>query len=84
MEKWDVFLIITALLGFIGTSYAMFYKPSHELKIEIVKLNENLSAVNKKSEEHDDTLREHGKRLSNHEIRIDRLERTDFVKVREN
>ena len=45
MNEWTVFLTLGTILAFVGTMYSMFYKPTHELKIEIVKLNSNLETL---------------------------------------
>lgn len=42
MTEWNVLGVVITLLSFIGTAYTMFYKPTHDLKVEIVKLNANL------------------------------------------
>lgn len=84
MDNWNVFMVIVALLGFVGTSYTMFYKPTHDLTIQMVKLNENLETLKDSDVRQNGLLDEYGKTINDHEIRIDRLERTDFIKYREN
>ena len=84
MDNWNVFMVVVALLGFVGTSYTMFYKPTHDLTIQMVKLNENLETLKDSDVRQNGLLDEYGKKINNHEIRIDRLERTEFIKNREN
>ena len=84
MDNWNVFMVIVALLGFVGTSYTMFYKPTHDLTIQMIKLNENLETLKDSDVRQNGLLDEYGKKINNHEIRIDRLERTEFIKHREN
>ena len=50
MDRWEVFLTFGAILSFVGVAYGMFYKPTHELKIEIVKLTSELIAMRKDSD----------------------------------
>ena len=83
MDNWNVFMVIVALLGFVGTSYTMFYKPTHDLMIQMVKLNENLETLKDSDIKQDALLEKHGDLIHDHEIRIDRLERTEFIKYRE-
>lgn len=82
MTEWNVYLVILSLLGFIGTMYSMFYKPTHELKIEIVKLNSNLEHLRESDTNQNARLNRHSDKLDDHDKRIIILEGTKFVKDR--
>lgn len=84
MTEWNVFLVFVSIIGFSGTMYSMFYKPTHELKLEIVKLNGTLEGIRKNDDKQDKRLDEHNGKLDNHEHRITVLENTKFIKSRDN
>lgn len=74
MTEWGVFGVIVALFGFVATMYGMFYKPTHELKIEIVKLNANFEAINERDEVQNKRLDAHSVRLDKHGDSLLRLD----------
>ena len=82
IDNWGVFLVIVSLLGFIGTVYTMFYKPIHELTLTIERLNINLEHVKKNDSKQDDKIDRHEDILNTHNIRITKLEQTNFIKDR--
>lgn len=43
MTEWGVFLIVTAMIGFMGTSYSMFFKPIERLNVSIEILIQRLT-----------------------------------------
>ena len=74
MNEWQVFGVVVGMLGFVGTMYTMFYKPTHELKIEIVKLTSELIATRKDNEVQDKRIGKNEERLDKHEHRLYILE----------
>ena len=82
MTEWSVFLVVTAMLGFVGTMYTMFYKPTNELKIEIVKLNGNLEHLNRSDVNQNKRLDKHSDALDDHEKRLTVIESTNYIKDR--
>ena len=74
MNEWTVFLTLGTILAFVGTMYSMFYKPTHELKIEIVKLTSELIATRKDNEVQDKRIGKNEERLDKHEHRLYILE----------
>lgn len=84
VDNWEVFKVVVALLTFVGTAYGMFYKPTHELKIEITKLNATLNSVRDSDRRQEQTLNRHNDILNDHETRITVIEETTFIKDRVN
>ena len=64
---------LIAILGLITTFYVMFYKPLHEVTIQLVKLNSNLENL-KESDKRQNTI------IADHEIRIQE-NRIDITKI---
>lgn len=64
---------LIAILGLITTFYVMFYKPLHEVTIQLVKLNSNLENLNE-SDKRQNTI------IADHEIRIQE-NRIDITKI---
>ena len=82
MNEWGVFLTLGSILGFMATMYTMFYKPTHELKIEIVKLTTELISMRNDNENQDRRIENNESRISNHEIRLVKIENTQYIKDR--
>ncbi|QIK57758.1 hypothetical protein G7059_07860 [Erysipelothrix sp. HDW6A] len=82
MTEWSVFLVVTTMLGFVGTAYTMFYKPTHNLTIEIVKLNANLEHLNRSDISQNKRLDNHSELIDDHEKRLIVIESTNFIKDR--
>lgn len=78
MNEWGVFLVVVALLGFIGTVYKMFYQPIHELIIEMTKMNANFENMRQGDNIRDTRINRHSEKIDDHEKRINKLE---FSKV---
>ena len=64
---------LIAIFGLITTFYVMFYKPLHEVTIQLVKLNSNLENLNE-SDKRQNTI------IADHEIRIQE-NRIDITKI---
>lgn len=43
MEKYDIVVVLIAILGLVGTFYSMIYKPLHKLELSITILNETIN-----------------------------------------
>ena len=82
MNEWGVFLTLASILGFMATMYTMFYKPTHELKIEIVKLTTELISMRSDNENQDRKIEKNEERIDNHEIRLVKIESTHYIKDR--
>ena len=83
MNEWGVFLTLGSILGFMATMYTMFYKPTHELKIEIVKLTTELISMRKDNDNQDRKIEKNETRIDDHEIRLVKIENKHFKKVYE-
>ena len=64
---------LIAIFGLLTTFYVMFYKPLHEVTIQLVKLNSNLENLNE-SDKRQNTI------IADHEIRIQE-NRIDITKI---
>lgn len=74
MDEWGVFGVIVSLLGFIGTAYIMFYKPMHQLNIQLVKMNLNFEHMREGDNIRDKRIGRHSEKIDDHEKRIGKLE----------
>ena len=83
MTEWQVFGVVVAMFGFVATMYTMFYKPSHELKIEIVKLISELEFLNKDNAEQNKRLDKHEQLIDNNKTDIIHIKNQLFIKDRE-
>lgn len=77
MEEWKILIVGGGtLLGFIATVYKMFYKPMHELIIQMTKMNSNFEHMRESDNIRDNRINRHSDKLDDHEKRIGRLEYT--------
>ena len=91
MNEWGVFQTIVAVLGLVGTFYAMFYKPMHELNVTIKVLIANFENSQEKDVVRDQRLNNHSAKIDklheghiDHESRIKIIENSNFIKKYEN
>ena len=81
MTEWQVFGVVVSMFGFVATMYTMFYKPTHELKIEIVKLTSEIVSTRKENELQDSRIEKNEERLEKHEHMIDK-NKIDIIHIK--
>lgn len=72
MEKYDIIVVLIAVLGLVGTFYSMFFKPMHDLKIAITGLTTTIEHNQAEIDSLKCRVSEHGKELDNHQSILDR------------
>jgi hypothetical protein len=73
--EWEILVVGGGtLLAFIGTVYKMFYKPIHELIVQMTIMNTNFENMTRNDDIRDNRLNRHSEKIDEHDKRITKLE----------